>query len=182
MGPNHNTQDPKLSIAFGLSLRADWGCCPRNRSISIYRVEELAHSRAAVTHLPAAPGWEHCNSWCHLEVSEESSKNHYPRPLLPLKTYTCKGQWTLKDPVASCHCFGSQRWKRNQGCGCPGSRTLPQLPLGFPVVCCLLAFSMACFLCSSVMEKPGGGAHMRPRPAFLNCPHASLEGFLVPHS
>lgn len=97
MGPNHNTQDPKLSIAFGLSLRADWGCCPRNRSISIYRVEELAHSRAAVTHLPAAPGWEHCNSWCHLEVSEESSKNHYLRPLLPLKTYTpAKGSGHLR--------------------------------------------------------------------------------------
>lgn len=29
------------------------------------------------------------------------------------------------------------------------------LPLGFPVTC-LLAFNMACFFCSSVMEKPGG--------------------------
>ena len=29
-------------------------------------------------------------------------------------------------------------------------------PLGFPATCSLLAFSMACFLCPSVIEKPGG--------------------------
>lgn len=51
---------------------------------------------------------------------------------------------------------------------------LPRLPLGFPVACCLLAFSMACFLCSSVMEKPGGRAYVRPRLAFRSC-----SGFLV---
>lgn len=47
------------------------------------------------------------------------------------------------------------------------------------MACCLLAFSMACFLCSSVMEKPGGRAYVRPHLAFFSCSCASLEGFLV---
>lgn len=64
--------------------------------------------------------------------------------------------------------------------GCLWRVRYPGLPtaLGFPVACCLLAFSMACFLCSSVMEKPGGRTHVRPHLAF-SCSCASLEGFLV---
>lgn len=40
-------------------------------------------------------------------------------------------------------------------------QAVTRLPLGFPMACCLLAFSMACFLCSWVMEKPGRGPQMR---------------------
>lgn len=57
---------------------------------------------------------------------------------------------------------------------------VPHLPLGFPVACCLLAFSMACFLCSSVMEKPGGRAHVRSRLAFFNSSCASFGGLPGP--
>ena len=42
-----------------------------------------------------------------------------------------------------------------------GGGTITRLPLGFPMACCLLAFSMACFLCSWVMEKPRRGPQMR---------------------
>lgn len=101
------------------------------------------------------------------------------RPLPPLETYTRKDSGHLQRPGWLAGVAFEVRWKCDQGWNCPRSRMVPHLPLGFPVACCLLAFSMACFLCSSVMEKPGGRAHVRSCLAFFNCPCASLEGFLV---
>lgn len=58
-GAKHNTQDPQVSIVWGLglglahySLGACQGHCPRHgMSASVYGVGEIAHSQAAGTHL-----------------------------------------------------------------------------------------------------------------------------------
>lgn len=102
------------------------------------------------------------------------------RPLPPLETYTRKDSGHLQRPRWLAGIAFEVRWKRDQGWNCPRSRMVPHLPLGFPVACCLLAFSMACFLCSSVMEKPGGKGTREIPPCLLQLPMCLLGGLPGP--